>query len=497
MNDKHLLQMRGISKSYGGVEVLHSVNFDLKAGEVHAFVGENGAGKSTLIKILGGAVIPEKGTIEFDGKEINLRTYNPAIAHEYGISTVHQELMQANDISVGENIFMGRYPLKYGKVDWKKLNADAQSFLNPIDEKIKSSAILGNLSMAHRQMVEIAKATSYNAKIIIFDEPTSSLTEEETDRLFKIIRKLKANGTAIIYISHRLEEIFEISDRITVLRDGTMIGTKDIAEVTTDSLISMMVGRDLSNLYPKEVAEIGDVVLKIEGLSSSIVKDINLEVRAGEILGIGGLVGAGRTELMLSLAGSIPYTGKVFVEGKEVSIKTPKDSFANGISYLTEDRKNLGLLLGFEIYKNITLSSLTSHSHGPVLDHKKERDTASEMQKKMKIVARSLNLLTGNLSGGNQQKVLLGRMLVTNPKVLILDEPTRGVDVGAKAEIYGIMSDLAKNGTAIIMISSEMPELIAMSDRIVVMNEGHITGELQKDEINEVNIMKYATRSVQ
>lgn len=497
MNDKYLLQMRGISKSYGGVEVLHSVNFDLKAGEVHAFVGENGAGKSTLIKILGGAVIPEKGTIEFDGKEINLRTYNPAVAHEYGISTVHQELMQANDISVGENIFMGRYPLKYGKVDWKKLNADAQSFLNPIDEKIKSSAILGNLSMAHRQMVEIAKATSYNAKIIIFDEPTSSLTEEETDRLFKIIRKLKANGTAIIYISHRLEEIFEISDRITVLRDGTMIGTKDIAEVTTDSLISMMVGRDLSNLYPKEVAEIGDVVLKIEGLSSSIVKDINLEVRAGEILGIGGLVGAGRTELMLSLAGSIPYTGKVFVEGKEVSIKTPKDSFANGISYLTEDRKNLGLLLGFEIYKNITLSSLTSHSHGPVLDHKKERDTASEMQKKMKIVARSLNLLTGNLSGGNQQKVLLGRMLVTNPKVLILDEPTRGVDVGAKAEIYGIMSDLAKNGTAIIMISSEMPELIAMSDRIVVMNEGHITGELQKDEINEVNIMKYATRSVQ
>lgn len=497
MNDKYLLQMRGISKSYGGVEVLHSVNFDLKAGEVHAFVGENGAGKSTLIKILGGAVIPEKGTIEFDGKEINLRTYNPAVAHEYGISTVHQELMQANDISVGENIFMGRYPLKYGKVDWKKLNADAQSFLNPIDEKIKSSAILGNLSMAHRQMVEIAKATSYNAKIIIFDEPTSSLTEEETDRLFKIIRKLKANGTAIIYISHRLEEIFEISDRITVLRDGTMIGTKDIAEVTTDSLISMMVGRDLSNLYPKEVAEIGDVVLKIEDLSSSIVKDINLEVRAGEILGIGGLVGAGRTELMLSLAGSIPYTGKVFVEGKEVSIKTPKDSFANGISYLTEDRKNLGLLLGFEIYKNITLSSLTSHSHGPVLDHKKERDTASEMQKKMKIVARSLNLLTGNLSGGNQQKVLLGRMLVTNPKVLILDEPTRGVDVGAKAEIYGIMSDLAKNGTAIIMISSEMPELIAMSDRIVVMNEGHITGELQKDEINEVNIMKYATRSVQ
>lgn len=497
MNDKYLLQMRGISKSYGGVEVLHGVNFDLKAGEVHAFVGENGAGKSTLIKILGGAVIPEKGTIEFDGKEINLRTYNPAVAHEYGISTVHQELMQANDISVGENIFMGRYPLKYGKVDWKKLNADAQSFLNPIDEKIKSSAILGNLSMAHRQMVEIAKATSYNAKIIIFDEPTSSLTEEETDRLFKIIRKLKANGTAIIYISHRLEEIFEISDRITVLRDGTMIGTKDIAEVTTDSLISMMVGRDLSNLYPKEVAEIGDVVLKIEDLSSSIVKDINLEVRAGEILGIGGLVGAGRTELMLSLAGSIPYTGKVFVEGKEVSIKTPKDSFANGISYLTEDRKNLGLLLGFEIYKNITLSSLTSHSHGPVLDHKKERDTASEMQKKMKIVARSLNLLTGNLSGGNQQKVLLGRMLVTNPKVLILDEPTRGVDVGAKAEIYGIMSDLAKNGTAIIMISSEMPELIAMSDRIVVMNEGHITGELQKDEINEVNIMKYATRSVQ
>ena len=392
---------------------------------------------------------------------------------------------------------MGRYPLKRGKVDWKKLNADAQGFLNPIDNKIKASSLLGKLSMAQRQMVEIAKATSYNAKIIIFDEPTSSLTEEETERLFEIIRHLKEKGTAIIYISHRLEEIFKISDRVTVLRDGTMIGTRNTADVTTDSLISMMVGRDLSNLYPKEVAEIGDVVLQLENLNSAIVKDINLEVRAGEILGIGGLVGAGRTELMLSLAGSIPYTGKILVDGKEVTIKTPKDSFANGISYLTEDRKSLGLLLNFEIYKNITLSSLNSHSHGPILDHGKERGTAREMQKKMNIVARSLNLLTGNLSGGNQQKVLLGRMLVTKPKVLILDEPTRGVDVGAKAEIYGIMSDLAKNGTAIIMISSEMPELIAMSDRIVVMNEGQITGELLKDEISEVNIMKYATRSVQ
>ena len=489
--------MKGISKSYGGVEVLHSVDFNLKAGEVHAFVGENGAGKSTLIKVLGGAVIPEKGQILLNGEEINLKAYNPAVAHQYGISTVHQELMQANDISVGENIFMGRYPMKRGKVDWKKLNEDAQAFLNPIDSGIKSSSLLGNLSMAQRQMVEIAKATSYNSKIIIFDEPTSSLTEEETRRLFEIIRQLKENGTAIIYISHRLEEIFEISDRVTVLRDGTMIGTRDTKDVTNDSLISMMVGRDLSNLYPKEAAEIGNVVLRIENLNSEIVKDINLEARAGEILGIGGLVGAGRTELMLSLAGSIPYTGKVLVEGKEVSIKTPKDAFDNGISYLTEDRKSLGLLLGFEIYKNITLSSLPQHSRGLTLNHKKERETAVEMQGKMNIVARSLNLLTGNLSGGNQQKVLLGRMLVTNPKILILDEPTRGVDVGAKAEIYGIMSDLAKNGTAIIMISSEMPELIAMSDRIVVMNEGHITGELAKDEISEVNIMKYATRSVQ
>ena len=497
MNNDYLLQMRGISKSYGGVEVLHSVDFDLKAGEVHAFVGENGAGKSTLIKILGGAVIPEKGTIELNGEEINLRGYNPALAHEYGISTVHQELMQANDISVGENIYMGRYPIRHGRVNWKKMNADAQAFLDPIDEKIKASSLLGNLSMAQRQMVEIAKATSYNAKIIIFDEPTSSLTEEETERLFEIIRKLKSGGTAIIYISHRLEEIFQISDRVTVLRDGTMIGTRETAEVTSDSLISMMVGRDLSNLYPKEEAQIGDVMLQLENLNSEYVKDINLEVRSGEILGIGGLVGAGRTELMLSLAGKIPYTGKVIVDGKEVQVKSPKDSFASGISYLTEDRKSLGLLLNFEIYKNITLSSLLDHSHGPVLDHKKERSTARDMQKKMNIVARSLNLLTGNLSGGNQQKVLLGRMLVTNPKVLILDEPTRGVDVGAKAEIYGIMSDLAKNGTAIIMISSEMPELIAMSDRIVVMNEGHITGELLKEDISEVNIMKYATRSVQ
>lgn len=494
--ESYLLQMTGISKSYGGVEVLHGVDFDLKKGEVHAFVGENGAGKSTLIKILGGAVIPEKGQILLDGETVHLKGYTPAIAHKLGVSTVHQELVQAADISVGENIFMGRYPAKLASIDWKALHQQAQTYLDPIDPDIKSRTILGNLSMAQRQMVEIAKATSYNAKIIIFDEPTSSLTDDETRRLFKIIRDLQSKGVSIIYISHRLEEIFEIADRVTVLRDGAMIDTVDIQDVTPDKLISMMVGRDLSDLYPKEPAPVGGEVLRIQGLSSQYVHDIDFSVRAGEIVGLGGLVGAGRTELMLSLAGMVKYTGTVTMSGKEVKLHTPRDAFDNGISYLTEDRKNLGLLLGFEIYKNVTLSSLNDHSSGPILSHRKEMRTAEAMQGKMNIVARSLNLLTGNLSGGNQQKVLLGRMLATNPKLLILDEPTRGVDVGAKAEIYAIISELAQNGTAIVMISSEMPELIAMSDRIVVMNEGYITGELQKEEISEVNIMKYATRSV-
>ena len=492
MEDR-LLQMKGISKSYGGVEVLHSVDFDLRKGEVHALVGENGAGKSTLIKILGGAVTPEKGEIILNGEQVSINGYNPAKAHSNGISTVHQELMQAPELTVAENIFMGRYQRKGLSIDWKKMRDEAQVFIDEIEPKLKAGSLLGNLSMAERQMVEIAKAISYDSQIIIFDEPTSSLSEEETKTLFSIIRGLKEKGVSIIYISHRLEEIFEITDRTTVLRDGSIVGTVDTADVDKNTIISMMVGRDLSNLYPKEIVDPGEVVLEIEHLSSKFVNDISMNVRAGEVVGLGGLVGAGRSELMLSLAGEIDYTGTVKINGKEIKIGSAEDALKNGISYLTEDRKGLGLLLGMEIYKNMTLSSLKQHSHMMKLDHKKEYVTSERMQKRMNIVARTLNLPVGNLSGGNQQKVLLGRMLVTDPKVLILDEPTRGVDVGAKSEIYSIICDLAKQGTAIVMISSDMPELIAMSDRVYVMSEGNLTGELSKEEISEINIMKYAT----
>ena len=444
---------------------------------------------------MGGAVIPEKVTIEFDGKEINLRTYNPAVAHEYGISTVHQELMQANDISVGENIFMGRYPLKYGKVDWKKLNADAQSFLNPIDEKIKSSAILGNLSMAHRQMVEIAKATSYNAKIIIFDEPTSSLTEEETDRLFKIIRKLKANGTAIIYISHRLEEIFEISDRITVLRDGTMIGTKDIAEVTTDSLISMMVGRDLSNLYPKEVAEIGDVVLKIEGLSSSIVKDINLEVRAGEILGIGGLAGQGKLGIPNGVMGLYEAGGTVEFEGKPIPLNSPRSCLDANIAFVSEDRRGVGLLLDETLEWNVAFPAMQVQDKflkkllGGLI---KWRDEKAISEVTDKYIEELMVKCTGSkqkareLSGGNQQKICLAKAFALEPKFLFVSEPTRGIDVGAKSLVLEALKKFNReSGVTVVMISSELEELRQVCDRIAIVSGGRIAGILPASDSSE------------
>lgn len=492
-SERELLRMEGIVKIYGVTTVLNHVNFDVRAGEVHALAGENGAGKSTLIKILSGNVEPNEGKIFFQGKEVNI--HNADTAHEAGVSTVYQELVQAPFLTVAENIYMGRIPNKApGVIDRKKMNSMAKELMEQIHIDLDPDMRLDKLSLANRQMVEILKALSYDSRVIVFDEPTSSLTEKETVRLFEIIETLRQKGVAVIYISHRMEEIFKLTDRISVLRDGQMIRTLNTKETNENEIIELMVGRDLTNLYPKAKVEMGEEVLKVEKLTNTVVKEASFGVRKGEILGFGGLVGAGRTETMLSLIGEIPYTGSIFLNGEMTRIKNPKEAIEKGISYLTEDRKDLGLILPFEIYKNTTLSTLKEHSRYFFLKRKKERETSQGYFDRLHVLANGIDVRVKNLSGGNQQKVMIARCLASHPDVLILDEPTRGVDVGAKAEIYEIISDLARQGVAIILVSSDMPELIAMSDRVAVMCEGTITKILDKEEINEINIMKYSVR---
>ena len=492
--EKHeLLEMRAITKIYGRTTVLDAVDFSVRSGEVHALVGENGAGKSTLMKILCGNVKPENGKIYMNGTEV--RITNSREAHENGISIVYQELVQAPLLSVAENIFMGKIPHnKAGFIRNKELSEQAQAIMERIHVDFGSNDRLDSLSIAQRQMVEILKALSYNVKLIVFDEPTSSLTKEESEILFGIINQLKKDGIAVIYISHRMQEIFRLSDRITVLRDGHMIKTLDTKKTSEDEIIPLLVGRDLSNMYPKEEAQIGTEILKVENLNNKYVKDISFSLRRGEILGFGGLVGAGRTETMLSLVGKIPYQGRIVLNGKEIHIQKYRDAINNGISYLTEDRKDLGLVLGFEIYKNMTLSTIKKYSRFSFFDNKKVREKSQYYFERLNVLTESIDTRVGNLSGGNQQKVLLAKCLDSKPDVLILDEPTRGVDVGAKAEIYKIISDLAQEGVAIIMISSELPELVSMCDRVVVMYEGKISGELKKGEITELNVMNLAAR---
>lgn len=493
MGSHELLEMRGVTKIYGKTTVLDNVNFSVKIGEVHALVGENGAGKSTLMKILCGNVMPESGVIYIDGKQRTIT--NSKEAHENGISIVYQELVQAPLLSVAENIYMGRVPHnKAGFIYRRELNKRAKSIMERIHAEFSPDARLDSLSIAQRQMVEILKALSYDVKIIIFDEPTSSLTKEESEKLFEIINQLRKEGTAVIYISHRMEEIFRLSDRITVLRDGHMIRTLETKNTSEDEIIPLLVGRDLSNMYPKEEVPIGEEILRVENLRNKYVDNISFVLHKGEILGFGGLVGAGRTETMLSLIGKLPYEGKVVLNGQEIRIKDTRAAINSGISYLTEDRKDLGVILGFEIYKNVTLSTVKKYSRYFFLNHRKEREKAQYYFDRLNILTESIDTRVRNLSGGNQQKVLLAKCLDSKPDVLILDEPTRGVDVGAKAEIYKIMSNLAKDGVAIIMISSELPELVSMSDRVVVMYEGRISGELEKDEITELNVMDLAAR---
>lgn len=488
-----ILQMKKITKEFPGVKALDEVNLDVYEGEVLALIGENGAGKSTLMKIMSGVYSNDMGEIIYDGKDVSIK--GPRHAQDMGIAIIHQELNLISQLSIAENIFIGREPVgKLGRIDWKKLNSDTQMLLDKLNVKQSPKELVGNLSIGQRQMVEIAKALSLNARVIIMDEPTDALTDTETESLFSVIRELKSEKKAIIYISHRLNEIFRICDRVTVLRDGKYVGERKVAEIDEDVLIEMMVGRKLSEQFPKIEAALGETALRVSGLSNRYVEDIELNVKKGEILGIAGLMGAGRTELAKTIYGYIGKDkGKIYVDGKDVSINSTIDALKNGIAYVSEDRKGEGLIVGLSVRDNMSLSALKSlKGKFFSIDKKDEEAAVSGYVEKLSIKTPGIKQKIKNLSGGNQQKVSIAKCLMTRPKVLILDEPTRGVDVGAKKEIYDLINSFKKDGMSIIMISSEMPEILGMSDRIVVMHEGRITGEFDSKDATQDRIMRCA-----
>jgi len=485
--------MKNIHKTFPGVYALKGVQLEIRRGEVHALLGENGAGKSTLMKILGGVHRQDEGQIFIEG--VDCGVINPTKAAQLGIGFVHQELNLSETLTVAENVYMGRLPYKnklLGIVDYKKLYDDTDSIIKKLGIDIKSTDLVMQLPTAKKQMVEIAKAISLNAKIIIFDEPTTSLSQRDVENLFKVIKTLKKENVSIIYISHRLKEVFDICDRATVLRDGTYIENCEVKDINQEKLINMMVGRDLTELFPKEIFEPKEYVLEVEGFSDYFgrVRDVSLKARKGEILGLAGLVGSGRTEFMRLVFGADRISkGKMLLNGKEVKINSPIDAISNGICLLTEDRKNQGLSLVMSVLDNITLTNLKNF----ILDHKKLKDTGARFKEALEIKTANLDVMAGTLSGGNQQKLILAKWLNTDSDIFIFDEPTKGIDVGTKAEIYHIMNDLVRKDKVVIMVSSELPELLGMSDRIYVMCEGKITGELNRAEATQEEIMKLAT----
>ena len=494
---EYQLEMKNICKSFPGVNALQNVDFQLKPGEIHALLGENGAGKSTLIKVLGGIYNPESGEIYIDGKQVSITDVKSA--RDNGISIIHQELVLVPHMTIAENIFLGREPKGSFGVDMKKMNNEAQQMLDNFDVKLDSDTLIANLTIAQQQMVEIVKAISFNCRILVMDEPTSSISDKEVSALFEIMRGLASKGVGIIYISHKMSEIFEVCDRVTVLRDGQYVGTRVVSETNKDELVSMMVGRELDQYYVRDNVSTDEVVLKCEHISDnyktmSRVKDVSFELRRGEILGFSGLVGAGRSETMQCIFGLTPGSkGDVYIEGNKVRIKSAVDAMKYGLAMVPEDRKRAGLYHVQSVKFNSTIEVLQEIIKHLRVDTKRENEITQEFVDKMNTRTPSLEQVVSNLSGGNQQKVMIGRWLATHPRILILDEPTRGVDVGAKAEIYGIMNNLTKQGVSIIMISSELPEIINMSDRVYVMYEGQITGCLEHDEISQENIMHLAT----
>ena len=474
------------------VIALNNVDLTVKAGEVHALLGENGAGKSTLIKVLGGIYIAEAGEIYIEGKKVVIDGVKAA--QENGIAIIHQELVLVPHMTVAENIFLGREPLKGRFVNSRQMSEDAQALLDANNMKISADALVGSLTIAQQQMVEIVKAISFNSKILVMDEPTSSISDKEVDFLFETMRSLVKKGVGIIYISHKMSELEQICDRVTVMRDGEYVGTKVVKETNKDELIAMMVGRELTNYYTRDFQIPGETVLRCSHISDGkMAQDASFEVKRGEIVGFAGLVGAGRSEVMKCIFGlTKDYKGEIEIDGKPVHIKNPIEAMKQGIALVPEDRKLEALYKVQSVQYNSTIEVLGDFIKGIFVDSAKEEAITQKYIDMLSTKTSSQEQLAGNLSGGNQQKVIIGRWLATNPKILILDEPTRGVDVGAKSEIYAIMNELVKNGMSIIMISSEMPEIINMSDRIYVMNEGTITGCLNRDEVSQEAIMKLA-----
>ena len=490
---EYILELKGITKIFPGVKALNNVQFQLKKGEVHALMGENGAGKSTFIKVITGVHKAEEGEMFLNGQKVDFR--GPRDAQLAGIAAVYQHPTSYPDLSVTENIFMNHEIKKHGIIQWKEMNKKAQEFLDELDADFKSTAEMGTLSVAQQQMVEIAKAISTGAQIVILDEPTAALTANEAEKLYEIVEKLRDKGVSIIFISHRFEDMYRLATRVTVFRDSQYIGTYDVDKITNADLIKAMVGREISDMYPKPEVTPGKELLRVENLSRvGYFKDVSFNVRAGEIVGLTGLVGAGRTEVVEAICGITKLnSGKVFLEGKEVHIKNPTDSKNLGIVLLPEDRQKTGLILSWGLGRNVTLPVFDRISKSGFCDEKTERNLAKKLLEEVDTKAVSIFDPASSLSGGNQQKVVVAKALAQdNMKVIIMDEPTKGVDVGAKAEIYSIMGELAQKGYAIIMISSEMPEILGMSDRIYVMCNGHITGELSRGEVTQETILELA-----
>lgn len=488
------IEMKGINKSFGSNQVLKDAGFLLKDGEVHALMGENGAGKSTLMKILTGVYTKDSGTVIVDGEEVSYKT--PQEAEKAGIVFIYQELNVLFDLTVVENLFMGKEITKgLGVCDMKAMKAKAKEVMDRVGVNIPVDAVMSDLSVGQQQMVEICKALMVDAKVIIMDEPTAALTESETEGLFKVINSLREKGVSIVYISHRMEEIFALCDRITILRDGQYIDTKEIKDLTMDDVVQMMIGREIGERFPSRDVKIGDEVLRVEGLSSGkLFHDVNFSVKAGEVLGVAGLMGAGRTEIMQAIFGNLKKDGgKIFIEDKEVTIKNPRQAIAAGIGFITEDRKTEGLLLEKSIAENIEIANLDRVSNHSVLNKAKQDNLVKKGIEDFRVKCFGPWHECNNLSGGNQQKVVLAKWVATEPKILILDEPTRGVDIGAKKEIYNVINDLAAKGVAVIMVSSELPEVLGMSDRIMVVREGEVRGILDGKEADQAKIMTLAT----
>jgi inositol transport system ATP-binding protein len=493
MNGEALLRMRGIQKEFPGVRALDGVQLEVRKGTVHALMGENGAGKSTLVKCLIGMYAPDAGEIVFRGEPVRLASTHDALSR--GISMIHQELSPIPHMTVAENVYLGREPLTwYGLVDGAELARRTEALLGRLGIHVDPGKKMVELSIANVQLVEIAKAISYDSSLIIMDEPTSAITESEVANLHAIIRSLREKGISIIYITHKMDEVFQICDEVTVLRDGRYVDTQPIQALSHDLLIQKMVGRPLTEMFPKETAAIGETVLQVKGFTGRRFRDVSFEVKRGEIFGVAGLMGAGRTELLEAVFGvTAASSGELFLHGRPAPIRSPADAIGMGFAFLTEDRKLTGLYLNASVRDNMSIANLLRYLVGPFVSFRKIAEDCERMRERLRIKTPSLQQTVKNLSGGNQQKVLLSRWLLTQPEILILDEPTRGIDVGAKAEIYRLMVELAQAGKAIIMISSELPEILGMCDRIMVMHEGDKVGELLRGDATQEKILQLAT----